>query len=337
MNFQSTDISIENQWRSIVLLGKNVASYKFALAKALHQLAQQGKTFVTLEDLAFPYASHIAEHSKKEPKQGTSKVGDFLQACKDYGDGSINQTKLVQQTVRYGFSAVLEAFHVVAGENIPRPFFVKGKNRQGIVLTDELFKLAESVQYSNLLFEVEARWRLVETAWSMNISPNMLEVKVFDSELLFVDTPHRRINITSSREALNGYQKGKCFYSFENISVVPGDLELADVDHFFPHMLKPYIQDVNFDGVWNLVLSSRNCNRGMGGKFEKIPAIQYLERLHRRNNFFVESNHPLRETIINQTGKTEVERKHFLQRVYQEAKNLIIHEWSPPFEYNAAF
>ena len=51
--------------------------------------------------------------------------------------------------------------------------------------------------------------------------------------------------------------------------------------------------------------------------------ISYLEKLHDRNNYYIESHHPLRETIINQTGKTEKERISFLQSFYDEASDII--------------
>ena len=36
----------------------------------------------------------------------------------------------------------------------------------------------------------------------------------------------------------------------------------------------------------------------------------------KRNNFYIESHHPLRETILNQMGKSEIERRSFLQNFY---------------------
>jgi hypothetical protein len=81
---------------------------------------------------------------------------------------------------------------------------------------------------------------LVETAWNLNINPNLLEVK-YDEEksLFFLENDFmRRIDITSVRDSLNGYQKGKCFYSFKDISVVRRSADLCDVDHFLPHLNK---------------------------------------------------------------------------------------------------
>ena len=104
----------------------------------------------------------------------------------------------------------------------------------------------------------------------------------------------------------------------------------CDVDHFFPHTLQRHMLDVNLDGVWNLVLACPNCNRGVNGKFAKVPHIKYLARLHKRNEFLINSHHPLRETIIKQTGKTELERRTFLKDINQRAINFLIHTWETP-------
>lgn len=52
----------ESNWRSVILFGRNAASYKFALAQALIDLAKQDKDSVTLDQLADPYTRHLCEH-----------------------------------------------------------------------------------------------------------------------------------------------------------------------------------------------------------------------------------------------------------------------------------
>ena len=76
---------------------------------------------------------------------------------------------------------------------------------------------------------------------------------------------------------------------------------------------------MNLDGVWNLVLACRQCNRGTAGKFAQVPAKSLLERLHRRNNYLIDSHHPLRRTLIKQTGASIPERERFLQRNFDVA------------------
>lgn len=66
----------------------------------------------------------------------------------------------------------------------------------------------------------------------------------------------------------------------------------------------------------NLVLACPECNRGQQGKFDRLPSVNLLERLHKRNEYLITSHHPLRETLIAQTGFTEQTRRGFLQDAY---------------------
>ncbi|WP_188032876.1 hypothetical protein [Psychrobacter sp. ANT_WB68] len=52
-----------------------------------------------------------------------------------------------------------------------------------------------------------------------------------------------------------------------------------------------------------MVLACSDCNRGTNGKFAKLLDIKLLERLHTRNEYLIGSHHPLRETLMLQTGK----------------------------------
>ena len=338
--FQEEHPSEDTYWRSIVLFGANVASYKFALAKSLLEIAPTGKSVITLEELAVPFSKHICEHIAIAPKQTTSANSKFLRACSDFNSGIITHEQLINTTVQLGFNNVIDAFHNVNGAELPIKFYSKDYQRgsKKIILTDEVFKLQNSAFYGNLMNETEARWNLVETAWELGVSRNLLNVKYDDGEkTLFVDDSLKRKDVTSARDALNGYQKGKCFYCFDDISVKSGDDNLCDVDHFIPHTLQKYMPNVNLDGVWNLVLACQDCNRGSQGKFALLPDKKYLERLAKRNDFLISSHHPLRETLMQQTGKTITERKLFMNSVYRQAKDLLIHTWSTELKGEEVF
>ena len=95
--------------------------------------------------------------------------------------------------------------------------------------------------------------------------------------------------------------------------------------------------DINLNGVWNLVLCCPMCNRGSNGKFARVPAIKYLDRLHRRNEFLIGSHHPLRETIMNQTGNTEEQRVSFLNQMDKRAISLLLHRWETKEVKEATF
>lgn len=319
--FISEEPSVEDCWRGVVLYGRNTASYKFALASALLELRPEAGSLVKLEDLAPAFALQIARHLKDSPKQITTTNGKFIQACLNYNqDQDLNA--LVDTTVSHGFANVIDAFHVVGSTPVVHQFYIdERKANKGIRITDEFNKLLVGQQVVNLGQEVDSRWRLVETAWNLGISANLLTIQHDHSvgEMFTVDSAMRRKSVTSSRGALNGYQKGRCFYCGAELQL-SGEGMNTDVDHFFPHKLKQLTLGVNLDGVWNLVLSCHACNRGVRGKFDRIPSIRLLQWLHNRNEYFIGSHHPLRETLMAQTGMTVAERSAYLAGVYQKVQ-----------------
>jgi hypothetical protein len=339
-SFQLNDPSLESQWRAIILFGKNSATYKFAFGKSLLEIVQAEKNKVTLEEIAVPFANSIVEHLKTSEKQGNSNSSKFLEGCKDFIDGKISQDQLYAHTVKYGFINVVDAFQNVNGNIVPNSFYEKNyhSGKKEIIITDNLLKIKDLFQYRNFEQEVEARWNLVETAWNLQINPALLEVMYDeDKSLFFVESDFmRRVDITSVRDALNGYQKGKCFYSFQDISINKKDDKVCEVDHFFPHYNKREHAKlgVNINGVWNLVLSDGNINLNKRGK---IPELRFLERLFNRNEFYIESKHPLAETIINQTGLSREQRRKFLETQYNLALSLSIQKWRPEIELKGNF
>ncbi len=312
-HFAGTDQSEREHWRSIVLFGRNVASYKFALAKSLLELSQSGEEQVPLELLAVPFARNVCEHIARVDRQGTFERSKFLDACRFYNAGRINDGELRTATVLLGFNNVIDAFHVVGQGEVPTRFFIDERSTTGSIrLTDEMLELATSRDAVDLGLETEARWRLVEEAWHGKAEGQQVIV-LYDAprELLVPALTGRRQSITEVRPALNGYQKGHCFYCFAPMSLT-GQGIAPDVDHFLPHALMSRGLPLDLDSPWNLVLACSNCNRGTAGKFAAIPHRRYLERLHRRNEFLISSNHPLKETLILAAGLDTATRRRFL-------------------------
>jgi hypothetical protein len=326
--------SVEDCWRGIILYGQNSASYKFALAESLLQLNPQSGQLIKLEDLAPVFGKAIASHISHSPKQGT-RPGKFLQSVQNYNVDS-NLDSLVKATVANGFQDVIDAFHNIGSTAVLHKFFIdERKANKGIRITDEFSTLALGIQIKNIAQEVDSRWRLVETAWNLGISANHLVVQHDHDlgEIFTFDSARRRKAVTSSRGALNGYQKGHCFYCYANLQLLGEDFN-TDVDHFFPHKLKQSNLPLNLDGVWNLVLSCQSCNRGPRGKFDRIPSLKLLERLHTRNEYLIGSHHPLRETLMNQTGARLNDRVAFLSEVYNKVQLNPAMAWEPVNEFD---
>jgi hypothetical protein len=336
--FHLIEPTLENYYRGIILFGANVATYKFALGKSLIELASNSDDLIPIEELADHFSTHIAEHVALTPKQSTRNVKvRYFDLCEKYSKGKATKDELVAFTVKNAFNDVIDRFHIINGEEVDKRFYIdERKTSKGIRLTNELRQLVLEHGGSDLPPEIEARWRLVETAWELQLSKNLIAVDHESaSGNLVVNRNNRRTNVTSSRDALNGYQKGKCFFCFDKISVQSGSPDLAHVDHFFPHILKPEIGHL-VDGIWNLVLSCSDCN-GSGEKGAKVPVRSLIERLNRRNEYLIDSNHPLRETIILQTGKSPEARISFINDIRQTAENRFLPEWEPPNKGNPVF
>ena len=343
-SFIDTGPKLESAWRGVVLLGRNVQSYKFALARSLLDLAVQGKSEVGLEELASPFTRYLCEHLRLADKQGTPASSRFLDTCRQFIRGEIDNDSLVQETVRSGFNNVLDAFHTVGNDAVPIEFFkVSGTQaRRRVTLTDDVYNLATSSQAGNLSEEIEARWGLVETAWKLGIELRTVAKSVRldrkTAEIIIQRGP-RRTSMARARAALGGYQKGCCFYCSTEIAEAGSLVALAEVDHFIPWSSQQVIFDdaVNLDGVWNLVIACQECNRGTGGKFRNLPNLATLKRLHARNEFYVLSHHPLREAIIAQMGRSPDNRADYLQQVWQTAHDHGLAIWEPPQRAEKAF
>jgi hypothetical protein len=316
--FYEIEPTLENYWRSVILFGRNSASYKFALAKSLYDLKDSKESFIKLDNLAIPFSRHITQHLLGCDKQGTSANSPILNACREFNSSKITYDELINQTVKFGFINVIDAFHNVHNKDLPIRFFIdERKTKGGIELTDDFYRLGENYQYENLIDETEARWRLVETAWTLNLPKHLVKIDYKEeTNELIADNKLQRVPVTSAKASLNGYQKGRCFYCFREISILQNHSDCADVDHFFPHDLRKCDNEKPINGVANLVLSCADCNRGVGGKFAQIPTIFLLERLYNRNEYLIISHHPLRETLISQTGNSAEKRQQYLQNAY---------------------
>lgn len=130
---------LSSYWRAIILFGSNSATYKFALARALLDVVQEGQGGVPLSALAVPYSRHLLRHLEIEDRQGTAPSSSFLDACRAFNGDQISETELIETTVRLGFNNVLDAFHVVSGEEVAPSFFDFSDNGTHLVLTDDLF------------------------------------------------------------------------------------------------------------------------------------------------------------------------------------------------------
>ena len=206
----------------------------------LLDLSARQQTFVPLPDLAVPYAAGICEHLQVEDRQSTSARSQFLDACRSHNRGELDAAQLAEVTIRLGFTNVIDAFHISrGGEPTQTRFFVDERaGRQGITLTDHLLDLANGQQAAVLPREVDARWNLVQMSWGLRLGTRLVSFEMApdeDAVDLYAPARLRRGPITGVRDALSGYQDGRCAYCQSPFTDI-GTSRVA-VDHVLPFVL----------------------------------------------------------------------------------------------------
>ena len=154
--FVDNNPSIDTSWRSIILLGRNVASYKFALAKSLLEINSDSSE-IEIEELATPFARNICQHLLKSEKQVTSKSSKFLDTCKKFNNSEISEEELKEITIRMGFVNVIDAFHIVAREETTRFFTDNRSSNNSIILTDNFYKLKDLISTLNTICQFKKK------------------------------------------------------------------------------------------------------------------------------------------------------------------------------------
>jgi hypothetical protein len=85
--------TLDTNWRVVVLFGRNVASYKFALAKMLLELADRADDRVPLLELAAPFTRHLCKHLHQVDKQAASGSSKFLDSCRAFNKGELTKDR----------------------------------------------------------------------------------------------------------------------------------------------------------------------------------------------------------------------------------------------------
>ena len=115
-----------------------------------------------------------------------------------------------------------------------------------------------------------------------------------------------------------------CFISVSkikgNICFLCGQPLLKDETAPVEHLLQRDI--LKHDKEWNLTVSHEICNRD---KLDAIVGEHYIEKLFFRNENIIGSNHPWKNKIIKDLGKTKAKRKKMLFNHYNRVKKALTH------------
>lgn len=93
---------------------------------------------------------------------------------------------------------------------------------------------------------------------------------------------------------------------------------------------KAKITNVNFDPKFKRKKDTLQIRYSKNGELAKALQMYFAKSyqfIKTTNEFLISSHHPLRETIMEQTGRTEADRTLFLKDIDKRAINILIHRW----------
>lgn len=95
---------------------------------------------------------------------------------------------------------------------------------------------------------------------------------------------------------------------------------------------------MDLNGLWNLVLTYQECNRGEQNRnFTRVPHGSLLERLYKGNEYLFKSNQPFKETTIMKIEKNSKLRGGFLKTTFNYAFANKSSRWIPEQYYDIEF
>lgn len=291
------------------------------------------KSSVSYDDIRDNFIAVFLDHYKNCPFQFTRGSTNLTKACDRHLTGSLTWDELVAVAERHIYNNVFDAFHNVGGGTITQEhiLFENHSKERRLVLTEALNEIQSSPGVrDSIVAENAARWRAVEEAWRNSISPSMILDP--SSGFFYTISNRERINLRSAVNTLTPYQKGLCFYC--GIKLRPegnsSDPDYPDVDHCIPlSLFKILSAEFNPNGVWNLVLACKDCNRGQNGKFDRVPESTYFDILTKRNLYFAEEHkHSMRFSVLSSLGvKSSFQILSAMQKIYQMFEHF--EKWSP--------
>jgi len=309
MNEIMTD---KDYWRLLTLYGLNTSTYKIALANCLINFTEKNMDFVSMHDLSKEffdlYLDRLNNGNGLPQLNHETRTTVMEQAVMKYNKGILDYEKAIDYVENNAFNDVLPRFHNMDRKPIEHKFYEKTKN--GLVLTDSVFRVFQDEDKTELKRELGARWSLLESAFSIKRENAQL---INDLKQFYLLRGYERTDITYMQDMLYGYQEGRCFYCGEKLN---GQIH---VDHVIPRSF------IYHDEPWNLVLSHSICNLT---KSDSLPGQAYIIKLINRNELLIKSNHPLSKGIIKELGKTSIERYKNTMRIYDEIKNLVKYTWN---------
>ena len=303
-----SDLKPNELWRAIILYGLNQASYKMALGKVLIDQTSMGGHEISWKQLSQRFLDAYIERIKQTgmPQQATSgRLTKMERIVSQLNLEKITYDQAIDLVATEGFNDVVPRFQTIGTDKtLVGNTFYDIEFGKRLIIKDTLLEIATNkpIEY---LDEIDARWGLLEGAFSINQSTESLTLANDIRETFLRSGEAKRTNLTTNIPFLKGYQGNTCFYCGEEIHGTP------HVDHVMPR------QVISHDQIWNLVLAHDECNLQ---KSDKIIGPHFVEKLVYRNENIMGSNHPWKRKIANDLGSTKTKRISKTKMIYEQVK-----------------
>ena len=309
-------------WKAIILYGLNSATYKMALARCLLGFANDRKTTISWDELArsfyWQYSQRLSKNAMPQ-QHNPARLTKLERIVQQTENGQLTKDQAVDQVAIEGFNDVIPRFQTIGtNDQIAAGVFYDYDFGKSLTLTENILQLSECMS-SELEDEINARWHLLEGAFSMNQTQDQYRLGN-DIRQIYLENGYVRKTLTQNIPFLQGYQGNLCFYCGEEL------VSDIHVDHVLPR------QVLNHDEVWNLVLSHGDCNRW---KSDKLVGSHFIKKLTARNENIMGSNHPWKHKIQQLLGKSPILRATALEKQFDQVRTVIGHDyWGGSPGYN---
>lgn len=289
----TVSLSDKELWKGVIQYGKNMSTYKMGVGRLLIKYANDNLEKISLDDMAQDfynmYEKRIANGQRQNKSSGKNTYVE--QEIWSVTAGNTKESSAYDNVKKKALiDMVLPRFNSIHGKKIPFPFY---ENDERILkLNDNLLNLFSTRENNYLDDYVVGRWGMLEHAFTER---DFAQSLTLDEKLEHFLHRTKRTNIAKFSDVLCAYQNDRCFYCEKEI------YDKNQVDHVIPR------KTTEHDEVWNLVLAHQMCNQE---KSDKIPSKRFVEKLIKRNEDVMQSDHPLKEKMKLDIGNTpELRRK----------------------------
>jgi len=309
----------EDYWRALILYGLNQSTYKIALGKLLGDYAYENRVRIDLDDLTSDFIDIYIDRCKQgKPQLSYPGRKTYVEREVDAINLGIKSKSDSIEIIKKNalLNMVLQRFNTLNRRPIRNPFYTISENERYLIINQNTLNVfSNKEKKEELIPEIMSRWDLLEHAFERVHQIESLDV---DEYLKHIIKQEQRINLTPLIPTLQGYQQGRCFYCGESLY----DIE---VDHVIPY------QALMHNEIWNLVLAHSFCNQN---KSDNLPPKHFVENLIERNEFFISSSHPIKDTLIRQLGHTPKKRREKVYSEYDYATGKIGRIWEGSNRYD---